>query len=235
MDPLSPLGILREKEAYALEELKKDEPLLILVAPHTVLCISASTSKSHQKVMPLVQCPGALVILCARGDPSDLVVFKNEIRRAIIGFEQMVDANDLSGRMIAMTAATILRNHYLKEPKALAVHAAFLDLADPEDPVCVISPTGDQFVGTSFLLKESEIMPVSETPQTLNEMKEYAKTLGIPAEGQEHVWVFVSGSAKIADVAAHQENSAQPKNPPEQSEQIETAEYPSTENKKSET
>lgn len=218
MEPLSPLGIIQEKEAYALEELKKDEPLLILVAPHAALCISASKSKSHQKVMPLVQCPGALVVLCARGNPSDLVVFKNEIRRAVTGFEQAVDASDLSGRMIALTAAEILRNHYLKDPKALAVQAAFLDLTDPEDPVCVISPTGDQVVGKNFLLKESEIEPVSETPQTLNEMKEYAKALGIPAEGQEHVWVFMSGDSRVADVPAGQENPAQPENFPDKPE-----------------
>lgn len=219
---LDPISILLKKEAHALTELKKDEPLLILVAPHAAFCISASKSKSHQKVMPMVQCPGALVILCARGNPSDLVVFKNEIRRAITGFEQMVHENDLSGRMIALTAAEILRNHYLKEPKALAVQAAFLDFTDPEDPVCVISPTGDQFVGSNFLLKDSEIIPISNAPETLDAMKEYAKSLGIPAEGQEHVWVFVSGDTNTADVPAQQENPPQERtgsskqpNPPE--------------------
>lgn len=237
MELFSPRSILREKKEDALEELKKDEPLLILVAPHAVFCISASKSKSHKKVIQLVRCPGALIILCARGNPSDLVVFKNEINRAIIGFEQAVDASDLSGRMIALTAAEILRNHYMKEPKALAVQAAFLDFTDPEDPVCVISPTGDQFVGSNFLLKDSEIVAITDSPQTLDEMKEYAKSLGIPAEGQEHVWVFMSGDAHITDVPAEQENPAQPKKSPEQPEQTEPPEHPSAEstNKKSET
>jgi hypothetical protein len=225
---LDSISILDKKEERALAELKKDEPLLILVSLPAVLCISASTSKAHQKIRPLEP---TSIILCARGNPSDLVVFKNEIHRAITGFEQVVSAADLSGRMIAMTAATILRNYYLKEPKALAVQAAFLDFTDPEDPVCVISPTGDQFVGTSFLLKESEIVPITDSPQTLPEMQEYAKTLGIPAEGQEHVWAFINPMPQPADAKPNQENSPKP------AEQTKTAEPPPAESahKKSET
>lgn len=201
MEPLSPLGIIQEKEAHALAELKKDGPLLILTSPEAAYCISASVSKAHQKVMPL-----AHIVLCARGNQSDLVVFKNEIRRAITGFEQMVHASDLSGRMIAMTAADILRNHYLKEPKALAVQVAFLDRTDPEDPICAISCTGDQFVGKNFLFKDSEIIPISDAPETLDAMKEYAKTIGIPIEGQEHVWVFESSVIRHSNISADQEH-----------------------------
>lgn len=216
MELLSPRNVLREKKEDALEELKKDEPLLILTSPRATLCISAGASKAHQKVIPVTP---TSIVLCARGNPSDLVVFKREIRGAINQFEKMVSASDLCGRMIAMAAAEILRDHYLKEPKALAVQAAFLDFADPEDPVCVISPTGDQFVGTNFLLKESEILPIAATPQTLQEMQEYAKANGIPAEGQEHVWVFVSETAAPVNAETRESNP-----PPEQPE---SAEHPS--------
>lgn len=234
MELLSPRSVLREKEEDILKELKKDDPLLILISPRATLCISAGESKAHQKIIHLAP---TSIILCARGNPSDLVVFKREIRNAITNFVKIVSASDLSGRMLAMAAAEILRNHYLKDPKALAVQAAFLDFTDPEDPVCVISPTGDQLVGTSFLLKESEILPITNTPQTLPEMKEYAKANGIPAEGQEHVWVFMSGDSGVADAPAEQENPAQPNNSPEQPDQTKTAEHPSAEStqEKSET
>lgn len=227
---LDPIRILQKKEEYAHAELKKDEPLLILISLPAVLCMSAGTSKAHQKIIPLVPNADSSIILCARGNPSDLVVFKREIRSAITQFEKTVSAADLCGRMIAMAAAEILRNYYLKEPKALAVQAAFLDFSDPEDPVCVISPTGEQFVGKNFLLTEAEIKPVADSPRTLQEMKEYAKSLGIPAEGTEHVWVFMSPMQEQTDAATSQENpppadAASPQEHPP-SEQPESAEHP---------
>lgn len=213
MELLSPRGILREKTEDACEELKKDEPMLILISPSATLCISGGDSRAHRKIMPIPDDPGAHIVLCARGNPSDLVVFKSEINNSVAGFAKAVDARDLSGRMLAMTAAKILRTYYLKEPRALAVQAAFLDFADPEDPACVISPTGDQFVGKNFLLKDSEITPIANPPQTLREMKEYAKSIGIPAEGQEHVWVFMHPMPGQTDAEPSPENP-----PPEQPE-----------------
>ncbi|MDO8664321.1 MAG: hypothetical protein Q7K44_02110 [Candidatus Liptonbacteria bacterium] len=174
---LDPISILKKKEEYALEELKKDEPMVLLTSPHAMYCASISTSKAHQKITPLADYPGARIILCGRGNQSDLIVFKNEIRRAITVYEQMVHGKDLSGRLVAFTAAEILRKHYLEGQKAFSIQVAFVDILDPEDPICAISFTGEQFVGNNFLFNESGIMPITERPETLEEMKTYAKTI----------------------------------------------------------
>jgi len=172
---LDPTEVLERKTAYALKELQKDTPLVALSSPAGVYLASYSNSQAHQKVVELNNFPGALVILGGVGNQSDLTLLKGELRRFITAYEQFVHRKDISGRLIASTAAAILRQHFLESPKPLCVRVVIVDPHDPECPFCALSFNGEEKVSKNLCMDGEGVHLVAAEVHSVKEMKRFAK------------------------------------------------------------
>lgn len=175
MSEVSSTQNLREKLQDAKQELEADTPLIALSSEHGIFIASFSASKAHLKVVRLANHPGVLLVFGGRGVQSDLAILKSVLKNGVDDFEERFHGRDLSGRLVAATAAGILRHWYLYLPKVLAVQAVVVDVFDPEDPICAIDCNGLETVGKNFLLsgsKPPEQLDVSFA--SFEEMQQYA-------------------------------------------------------------